>query len=129
MNLKVIDTAISQLCSEVTNLTQTNHYLEQVVKRLLGFDPQVDDEVEDVAPPSPMAVSSAVAPAPRPIKFFSDIHKSWGKYLPLSDLFIRYFTENCFDAHSAELNDHAFKSKTTIEKRRIHASYGRLNMP
>jgi len=80
------------------------------------FQPAVEDE--DKEDPTPCTNQA----------FFSNVFHSWPKNLLLSDLFVRCFTDDAFGAHTTELNDTGFESKSKREKDRTNSSHGRAKL-
>jgi hypothetical protein len=58
--------------------------------------------------------------------FFSDSMKRWRKDFSLKEIFVRYFTDHCFEGYEFEKNSSEFKTKLPSEKNSIKGQYKRL---
>jgi hypothetical protein len=57
---------------------------------------------------------------------FSDSMKRWRKDFPLKEMFVRYFTDRCYEGWQLEKNSNDFKNKLPSEKNSIKGQYKRL---
>lgn len=115
---------VSRLRLDVANLTRSNQRLEkafteqsEILTRIVNvleirFDKQGNKTVR--------------APHVEHIMYFSDSMKRWRKDFSLKEMFVRYFTDQCFEGWELEKNSNEFKNKLTSEKNQIKGQYKRL---
>lgn len=91
-----VNLELSRLGFDVARLIHSTQGLEEAVaylSRVVGTGVSTPDDAKSDA-----TDEDATPSLGRDIVLFSDIVKNWPKSLPLNDLFVRYFTENCFEA-------------------------------
>ena len=93
---------VSQLCLDVAHLIRRNDRMEKALtdqnelltRMAKALEITLGKEATKVAP----------APTDEHLIFFSDSMKRWRKDFSLKDMFIRYFSDRCFEGYELEKN-------------------------
>ena len=114
---------VSRLRADVSNLARSNQRLEKMVADQNVVLNKIAKVLEMKFDKQEPTIVSAEAPS---YMLFSDTQKRWRKDFTLKEMFVRYFTDQCFEGYEIEKNGTEFKCKLPREKTLIKGQYKQL---
>jgi len=116
---------VSQLRLDAAHLTRSNQCLEKAVTDQNQLLSRVANALEIKFDKQDSKAVRAVSPV-GDLMFFSNSMKRWRKDFSLKEMFIRYFTDQCFEGYELEKSSNEFKNKLPSEKNIIKGQFKRL---
>lgn len=115
---------VSRLRLDVANLTRSNQCMEKKVADQNELLAKIVNVLEIKF--DKQGSKTVRTPPIEDVMYFSDSMKRWRKDFSLKEMFVRYFTDQCFEGYELEKNSSDFKNKLPSEKNAIKGQYKRL---